>query len=252
MAQVTLPFYVGLLSADPGTLSPLGTFEQRHLGYGIADDGSLPFGVTITNLQVRVCRSKHATHGESVLSPPDYAVLMIPSGHTIPASNDAAPPSDGGWVADWAWEAGSQAPADVALCDVRPYLYPVFDQISFTLDLINPVTGQIYTTTDLFAAQYGVVFIAQNNSGFFSVTFSELRITEMALVVTYDEGSGLPPPDDSTPCCGSGPDPDNPDPSSTPNPGDPSIPLQPWTPQCAGGGTVPFAADVTDAESWAL
>jgi hypothetical protein len=63
---------------------------------------------------------------------------------------------------------------------------------------------------------------------------------------------GSPPPNESTPCCGSGPDPTDPNPSTTPNPGNVPVPLQPWTPQCDGGGMVPSAADVTDVEVWTL
>lgn len=57
---------------------------------------------------------------------------------------------------------------------------------------------------------------------------------------------------DSTPCCTSGPGHSDPDPNSTPNHGTVPIPLQPWTPQCDGGGLVPSAADVPDVEVWAL
>lgn len=58
------------------------------------------------------------------------------------------------------------------------------------------------------------------------------------------------PTNQSTPCCGSASGP------GTGNAGDalgnnPFQALQPWTPTCAGGGTVPTAADLTDAESWA-
>jgi hypothetical protein len=63
---------------------------------------------------------------------------------------------------------------------------------------------------------------------------------------------GGPPPNDSNPCCGSGPDPTDPNPSTTPNPGNVPVPLQPWTPQCDGGGVVPSAADVVDVEVWTL
>jgi len=108
----------------------------------------------------------------------------------------------------------------------------------------------------------GLTKVATNSVGWagldndwFEVSFRvNGYIDDVSIVssATACSGSDAPPPDDSDPCCGAGPDPDNPNPSSTPNPGDTPIPLQPWTPQCAGGGTVPFSGDVSDAESWAL
>jgi hypothetical protein len=71
-------------------------------------------------------------------------------------------------------------------------------------------------------------------------------------------GTANPPPS-GTPCCGSEPpevppdgDPGTP-PGTQPGPVDPPNPfepLPPWVPSCAGGGTVPSAADETDSESW--
>lgn len=73
------------------------------------------------------------------------------------------------------------------------------------------------------------------------------------VTVTDEDIPDVPPPNDSAPCCGSGgdprPDPGNP---SGPNPGDVPTPLQPWTPQCSGGGMVPSAMDVVDQEVWVL
>jgi hypothetical protein len=57
------------------------------------------------------------------------------------------------------------------------------------------------------------------------------------------------PTDESTPCCGST--------GASSSPGatlgsNPFEALQPWTRSCAGGGTVPSAADLTDSETWLL
>jgi hypothetical protein len=82
-------------------------------------------------------------------------------------------------------------------------------------------------------------------------------------VVTCPSAVGNPPPT-SNPCCGSEPPsvPPGP-PGTTPEPGtppgsqpgpveppNPFIPLPSWTPECAGGGSVPTAADEVDSESW--
>lgn len=62
---------------------------------------------------------------------------------------------------------------------------------------------------------------------------------------------GDPPIDESTPCCGDRVPPGTPGGVGDTPPDDPFRPLQPWIPACAGGGTVPSAADLTDSESWA-
>jgi hypothetical protein len=76
----------------------------------------------------------------------------------------------------------------------------------------------------------------------------------------------LPPPT-SSPCCGQDPPavppgstPGTPNPPGTPpstqpgpvNPPSPTEPLPPWVAACAGGGVVPTAADLTDAEDWSV
>ena len=66
----------------------------------------------------------------------------------------------------------------------------------------------------------------------------------------YDTAATVPG-NDSTPCCGDTVDPS--DGGSTPGdklPEDPTVTLPPWTPDCEGGGTVPTAADIVDAEDW--
>lgn len=74
----------------------------------------------------------------------------------------------------------------------------------------------------------------------------------------YEFFSGPPadpaeiPINESTPCCGDGVTPS----TGTGGvgatmPDNPFQPLQPWVSACAGGGTVPTAADLTDSESWA-
>lgn len=60
------------------------------------------------------------------------------------------------------------------------------------------------------------------------------------------------PRNDSTPCCADSPDPTGPG-NTGPTLGvDPYTPIQEWSRQCDGGGTVPQAADQTDSESWAV
>lgn len=63
------------------------------------------------------------------------------------------------------------------------------------------------------------------------------------------------PPNDSTPCCADTPTPGTPGTPGVPGPTlgpDPYTPITEWARQCAGGGTVPQAADQTDSESWVV
>jgi len=111
---------------------------------------------------------------------------------------------------------------------------------------------QVYNSGLIRVATNSVEWASLEN-GWFEVSFRvNGYVDDVSIVRDSTTTPGEIPPNNSTPCCGAGPGPGNPNPSSTPNPGSTPIPLQPWTPQCAGGGTVPSAADVTDLESWAL
>jgi len=129
---------------------------------------------------------------------------------------------------------------------------------------------QLSTADDTFVAADGSIRVLINDTSVFFVDnefvtniFNDyfpvdeniwqdigIHVTDGNLVDDFELSDHCtPPPDGSVPCCGTKPDtPLGPNPGASPT----NPPLQPWDRSCAGGGLVPTAPDVIDAEVWSL
>lgn len=112
--------------------------------------------------------------------------------------------------------------------------------------ILNKTTSQLFVDAWAGAPATAINYFSLGRYGLVPVTNFHVYYGTAAAAATV-------PGDDSTPCCGSSVDPNDPGPGGTGGalPIDPYEALQPWIPACAGGGQVDTAADLTDSESWA-